>query len=240
MMDATRGALRRLAEAQDRLGLGGAARHALNRGLVRWGSLSFVHVMELRSDRMRVPDLDACFRLQFLSPEQVRGFAANAANDLPPDFVRRAERGWDLCFGAIHGDRLASYGWYALHSVEAEHSAGTPLGLPRDMAYLYKGFTHPDFRGQRLYAACMGWALEQLGERYGIERLLAFVYWNNTPSLRSCRHLGYDRLGLLVVGPDGPVRVPPEARRRGVTFGEEAEDAIRHRLLDTPAVTAKA
>jgi GNAT superfamily N-acetyltransferase len=238
MIETIREAPRRM--EQKRLGLGGAARHALNKVLVRGGSLSFVHVMELESRRVNVPDLDACFRMQFLTPEQVRHFAANTANDLPPDFVQRAERGWDLCYGAIHGDRLASYGWYALHSVEAEHSAGTALGLPRDMAYLYKGYTHPDFRGQRLYGACMGWALEALEERYGIRRLLAFVYWNNTPSLRSCMRLGYDRLGLLVVGPGGPVRVPREARKRGVTFGEDAEAAVLHRLLDPPAATAEA
>ena len=86
----------------------------------------------------------------------------------------------------------------------------------------------------------MGWALKALEERYGISRLLAFVYWNNGPSLRSCLRLGYDRRGLLVVGPGGPVRVPRDARRRGVTFGEEAEAAVRHRLLDAPALTAKA
>ena len=240
MIDSTRSALLRATEAREHLGFGGAARQAFNRFLVRWGSLRFVHVMVLEPERMRVPELDACFKLTFLSPEQVRRFAENPANQLPADFVERAERGWDLCYGAIHGDRLASYGWYALHSVEAEHCAGTALGLPRDMAYLYKGFTHPDYRGQRLYGACMGLGLRALEERHGVKRLLAFIDWNNAPSLRSCVRLGYERLGLLAVGPDGPIRIPPGARKQGVTFGEDAEAALRHRVLEASAVAAEA
>jgi GNAT superfamily N-acetyltransferase len=240
MIDRTRSVLHRAAKARERVGVGGAARQAFHSLLVQWSSLRFVNVMALDRERMNVPDLDVCFKMSFLTPEQVRRFAENPANQLPADFAERAERGWDLCYGAIHGDRLASYGWYALHSVEAEHGAGTPLGLPRDTAYLYKGFTHPDFRGQRLYAACMGWALTALGERQGVKRLLAFVYWNNTPSLSGCLQLGYDRLGTLVIGPKGPVRVPREARRLGVSFGDEAKDALRHRLLEAPAMAAEA
>jgi hypothetical protein len=86
----------------------------------------------------------------------------------------------------------------------------------------------------------MGWALKALQERFGISRLLAFVCWNNAPSLSSCVRLGYERVGLLMVGRDGPVRVPAEARKLGVTFGEEAEHALRQRLLAAPALTAEA
>ena len=240
MIDRTRTLLRRAREASEVRGFAGAARDTFNRLLVNLGSMSFVHVLMLEPERMQVPGLDACFKTSFLTPEQVRRFAENPANGLPAEFADRAERGMDLCYGAIHGDRLASYGWYALHSVEPEHGAGTALGLPRDMAYLYKGFTHPDFRGQRLYGACMAWALKALHERFGVKRLLAFVYWNNTPSLSSCVRLGYERLGLLMVGRGGPVHVPSEARRLGVTFGEEAEDALRHRLLVAPALAAEA
>lgn len=240
MIDRTDTLLRPTHDARDPMGLAEAARHAFNRLVVRWRSMSFVHMLMLEPDRMKVPVLDACFKMSFLTPEQVRRFAENPANGLPADFADRAERGLDLCYGAIHGDRLASYGWYALHSVEPEHCAGTALGLPRDMAYLYRGFTHPDFRGQRLYGACMGWALKALQERFGVNRLLAFVYWNNGPSLSSCVRLGYERLGLLMVGRDGPVRVPSEARKLGVTFGEEAKDALRHRLISAPALAAEA
>ena len=240
MIDRTRTLLRQAREASDVMGFAGAARHAFNRLLVQFGSMSFVHVLMLEPHRMHVPVLDACFKMSLLTPEQIRRFAENPTNGLPSDFADRVERGLDLCYGAIHGDRLASYGWYALHSVEPEHGAGTALGLPRDMAYLYKGFTHPDFRGQRLYGACMGWALKALEERFGVHRLLSFVYWNNTPSLSSCVRLGYERLGLLMVGREGPVHVPAEARKLGVTFGVEAEDALRNRLLGAPALAAEA
>jgi hypothetical protein len=202
--------------------------------------MSLFHVLVLEPGRVRVPGLDACFKLSFLTPEQVRRFAENPANELPADSADRVERGLDLCYGAIHGDRLASYGWYALHSVQPEHGPGTAMGLPRDVACLYGGFTHSDFRGQRLYGACMGWALNALQERFGVSRLLALVCWNDAPSLSNCIRLGYERVGLLMVGRDGPVRVPAEARKLGVTFGEEAEHALRQRLLAAPALTAEA
>jgi ribosomal protein S18 acetylase RimI-like enzyme len=183
--------------------------------------------------------MDSCFEMRFLRADEVRGFALNPANGMDPAFAARVEGGLDLCFAAIHGDRLANYAWYALHSIEAEHAAGAALGLPGDMAYLYKAFTHPDFRGQRLNGACTGRALGALSGR-GISRLLAFVYWSNKPSLASFDHVGFRRLGLMAVGSRGPARVPPRALRLGVRFGEDAAAALRGRGQIEHAVPASA
>lgn len=239
MVANTQDLLTRVHETREHLGTGGVVRKALNRVLTRGASLDIVHVLLLEPDRMRVPGADPCFEMRFLRPEEIRRFARNPANALSSAFVERAERGLDLCYAAIHGDRLANYGWYALHSVEAEHSAGAALGLPPDMAYLYKAFTHPDFRGQRLNGACIGNALGALAS-HGVERLLSFVYWSNRASLRSFDRLGFQRLGFLAVGPRGPSRVPPQARRLGVTFGSEADLALQTRIRTDPPLPATA
>jgi GNAT superfamily N-acetyltransferase len=232
-----RGALDRLSDARKRLGLLGAAGAALNRGLMKLASLDVVQVVLLEHERMFVPQSDACCTMRFLTPAEVRRFAADPINHLSPEFGERADRGLDLCFAAIHGDQLASYGWYALHSIEAEHSAGTPVGLPADMAYMYNGFTHPDYRGRGLDGACMGGALSELRDR-GVSRLIAFVYWSNSASLSSCERLGYRRLGLLAVGPNGrPVRVPPHARRQGVLFGDEAAEMLERRASKSASLS---
>lgn len=229
----------RVARTQEHHGAGGVVRKALNRLLVRGASLDIVHVLLLEPDRLRVPSADPCVEMRFLQPDEIGRFARNPSNGLAPEYADRAARGLDLCFGAIHGDRLASYGWYALHSVEAEHSAGASLGLPADMAYLYKAFTHPDFRGRRLNGACVGRAMSVLAQQ-GISRLLCLVYWSNAPSLRSFERLGCQRLGLLAVGPGGPTRVPSQARRLGVRFGQEAQVALQSRARVEPALPATA
>lgn len=239
MVANTHDLLTRVSETREHLGTGGLVRKALNRVLTRGASLDVVHVLLLEPDRMRVPSADSCFEMRFLRPDEIRRFARNPTNQLSADFAERAARGLDLCYAAIHGDRLANYGWYALHSVEAEHSAGAALGLPADMAYLYKAFTHPDFRGQRLNGACIGKALSALSE-HGVQRLLSLVYWSNSASMRSFDRLGCQRLGLLAVGPRGPSRVPPQARRLGVRFGGDARLALQNRSQLEAALPATA
>jgi RimJ/RimL family protein N-acetyltransferase len=85
----------------------------------------------------------------------------------------------------------------------------------------------------------MGGALEALGGR-GVDRLVSLVYWSNEASLRSCERLGFRRLGLLVVGPGGPIRIPPKARRLRVTFGRAADTALAARDPDASAASAQA
>jgi L-amino acid N-acyltransferase YncA len=230
MLEGSRGLIGRVAEQHEHHGFQGVAGAALNRLHVRLGSIEVVHVLLLTPEAMRPAPIDACFESRFLSPEEIARFAGAPANHLSVDFAERARRGLDLCYGVIHGDRLASYGWYALHSVEPEHGAGSALALPANAAYMYKGFTHPDYRGQRLYGAGMARAFSAL-QGQEVDRLVAFVRWSNAASLSSCERLGYRRLGLLVVGPSGPIHVPGAARRLGIRFGKEANAALDRRTV---------
>lgn len=168
---------------------------------------------------------DAEFSFRFLTPDEVRTFAADPRNDLDATFVARATAGHDLCYAATCGDRLAAYGWYALGSIEAEHGGGQAMSFPANMAYMYKGFTHPDFRGKRLHGVAMGLALKELAAR-GVDQLISTVDWTNWPSLKSCYRLGYTDLGRIVcLGPrccplTFATRVPT---RLGVKFGRRAD-----------------
>jgi ribosomal protein S18 acetylase RimI-like enzyme len=239
MMEEARRLARRAAETYERFGVGGVLRQSLDRLLVRGASLHILHVLLLQRSTLRAHPLDTTVEARFLTPKEVRRLARDPANQLSPEFADRAAGGRDFCCGAIHGDRLTSYGWYALGSVEPEHAAGAALGLPPGVAYTYKVFTHPDFRGRRLNAACMGAALEALGSR-GVDRLVSLVHWSNEASLRSCERLGFRRLGLLVVGPRGAIRIPARARRLGVTFGRAAETALAARDSNASAASAQA
>lgn len=220
--------LRRFAATHEHFGLSGVVSVALDEFMTRTASLRVVHFLGLDVGDIRPQPEQPDFERRFLTPGEIRRLSEDRESRLTEAFADRAEGGLDLCYGAIHEGRLANYGWYALGSVEAEHASGAPMGLPPNVAYMYKVFTHPDFRGRRLNATCMAEASAQLAAR-GVEHVVAIVRWSNEASLRSCEHLGFRRLGHLVVGASGLVRIPTAARTLGIAFGEEAGPALAAR-----------
>jgi len=212
-------------------------RLAFDRLLAQSLDVELVHLLLLERAGMSAPSVDACFETRFLTPSEARRFARQAGNHLAPEMAERAARGLDLCYAAIHGDRLASFGWYALHSVEAQYGAGIALALPPDMAYVYSGVTHPDYRGLRLQHACIGRAFIAL-EPHGVTRFLAAARWSDVAELRNLEKLGFRRLGLVTGGLTAPFRVPPKVRRSGVRLGEEAQPALASRLILAEALSA--
>ncbi len=167
----------------------------------------------------------AGFEFRFLTPSEIAAFVG-AENELSDEHVARAAAGRDLCFAALQNDRLAGYGWYALGSIEAVHCDNTALSFPNDVAYMYKGFTHPDFRGLRLHGFAMRLALEALAAERGVTRLVSTVGWLNFASLKSCDRLGYRRLGRMTKfgwGPCSAGRYPTAAKQRGIRFGRHAD-----------------
>lgn len=174
------------------------------------------------------------FQFRFLSPEEVERYAKDPTYLLDPSMAERIRDGRDLCYAALQGEKLAAFGWYALDSIEGEHADGVAVSYPADVAFMYFGFTHPDYRGARLHGAGMANALSELGKR-GVTKLVSFVDWRNWASLKSCYRLGYRDLGILLTV-DGPRRtfaIPPRAARRlGVRFGREA--CLRPELAHAP------
>ena len=161
---------------------------------------------------------------RFLSPDEVRRFAANPVYELMPELAQRIESRRDFCFGAMTGDRLACYVWYALGSIEPEHALGVAMSYPAHVAYTYKGFTHPDYRGRRLYPFTVAAAMSQLAP-LGVTRLVAVVEWTNWASWRSMRRMGFECLGHIVRFGWGKAALwlyPREPHRRGVQLGPHA------------------
>ena len=170
------------------------------------------------------PPSDKEFSFRFLTSEDIRSFAADPVNELDDCMADRVATGRDLCFGVLSADRLAGYGWCALHSVEGAHTGGVSISFPPRMGYMYKGFTHPDYRGRRLNGLRMALAARALAEQ-GVHQLIALVDWTNWNSLRSCRRSSCRELGMLVgLTWAGKQRwwIPEAARQLGIRFGEEA------------------
>jgi ribosomal protein S18 acetylase RimI-like enzyme len=167
------------------------------------------------------PDSEAVYR--FLTPSEIREYAADPVNELEASMADRVQVGHDLCFGVLVNRRLAGYGWCALGSIEREHTGGIDMSLPRHIGYMYKGFTHPDFRGLRFNANRIALAAAALAER-GIRQLVCLVDWTNWASLHSCRRGGGQDLGLVATFQFAGRRfwlATDAARQIGLRFGSQ-------------------
>ncbi len=131
--------------------------------------------------------------------ESMRPYADDPGNVLTHRFLDEAAANGDRCYALFDGDVLASYGWYATRPTRLREVAGTPvLHFDPAYAYMYHGFTHPSYRGQRLHAIGMAAALEALC-REGKKGLVSYVDSSNFASLKSCYRMGYHTFGHVVM-----------------------------------------
>jgi GNAT superfamily N-acetyltransferase len=141
-----------------------------------------------------LPTLELEYR--FLNCDDVRAAATDPRLELDTSIAERLKSGRDFCFAAFHGDRLANYSWFALDSIEPEHSFGAGLRLSPDAVYLYKAYTVPDFRGRQIHGAALSRAAEHFRQR-GLTQMIAIVDFANSASLRSHTKLGFCPAGRL-------------------------------------------
>jgi hypothetical protein len=140
-------------------------------------------------------DCPAGYTALFLPAGTLRRFARDPQTEMSGEFVEQALVRRDECFAILDGETLAAYGWYS--------SQPTPIGLPEmmlhfsaDCVYMYKGFTHPRYRGQRLHAIGMTMALRHYLAR-GFRGLVSYVESTNFDSLTSCYRMGYRVFGSV-------------------------------------------
>ena len=72
------------------------------------------------------------------------------------------------------------------------------LHFSPEYVYMYKGFTHPNYRGQRLHAIGMNLALQEYLDR-GYRGLVSYIESNNFSSLKSAYRVGYRDFGRVAV-----------------------------------------
>jgi CelD/BcsL family acetyltransferase involved in cellulose biosynthesis len=222
------GKLTRLGKLTDecrRFGVSSAASGLAYRVVRRIGRVRRVHVLSLDiAELPPQPALPRAFEWRWLTPSEVRDYAADEVNDLDAAVEKPGGNGDHSCCAVLIGSRLVNYCWYAVGSIEAEHSFGLGLSLPSDTLFLYKAFTHPDFRGRGFHPIGVSRAIESFAQR-GISRVIALVENDNWPSLISHAKLGFRRAGRLLVGGRGPLttrRYPSDAMAMGIRFGHQA------------------
>jgi len=148
-------------------------------------------------DRPDPAFLECPYRPLLLDAAALRRFAGDPANEMSQEFIDEATARGDQCYAICDGERLAAYGWYAF--------GATPIGLPGVLlhyspgyVYMYKGFTHHDYRGQRLHAIGMTRALQHYLSA-GYKGIVSYVESINFDSLKSCFRMGYSVFGTVYV-----------------------------------------
>ena len=174
------------------------------------------------------PELTKCpdpYRPSFLSAKQLREFALDRKNGMSERFVEEALSKGDECYGIFDGDRLASYGWYSFRPTRID-PPDLVLCFDPEYVYMYKGFTHVRYRGQRLHAIGMTLALKHYLER-GYKGLVSYVESNNFDSLKSVSRMGYEEFGsIYLMRAFGRyfTHVSPGCERFGFAVEERAGD----------------
>ena len=193
--NATRDARKASRADRNRYGAVCTLKRSAYRMVRRLFKFTIVNVFLLDIDPLRQRPLESSrFGFRFLSADEIRKLADDPANDLDAALAGRLELGHEFCFAAFDGGQLANYSWYAQHHIEPEHSLGAGLTMPDDTMYVYKGFTLPAYRGQRLNGATIQRAA-QIFAGMGIERFVGVVEYANWASVRSCERLGFRRIG---------------------------------------------
>jgi hypothetical protein len=136
------------------------------------------------------------YRCEFLDPERLLAISENREYQMGRDFLDEAIGKGDECFAIFDGHRIASYGWYSIKPTKVNEDL--ELRFDDRYVYMYKGFTHPNYRGQRLHAIGMTMALDHY-LNLGYEGIVSWVEANNVRSLRSCHRMGYRDFGEIYI-----------------------------------------
>ena len=137
------------------------------------------------------------FRGTFMSESMLTEVVEQPEYELSHRFLNQALSNGDECYGFFHGSVLAAYSWYS-HKPTQINPSDLVLHFDDEYVYMYKGFTHPNYRGQRLYGTGMTRMLAGYLTR-GYKGMLCYVESNNFTSLNSCYQIGYLDFGNLYV-----------------------------------------
>jgi len=135
------------------------------------------------------------FTAGFLPESAIRRFAADPENGMSRDFVDEAVSNGDACYGIMDGPILASYGWYSTQPTRID-LPDLFIDFDKQYVYMYKGYTHPDYRGQRLHAIGMTLALREYRWKE-FKGIVSYVESDNFVSLKSSFRMGYIPFGSI-------------------------------------------
>ncbi|MBO0724016.1 MAG: GNAT family N-acetyltransferase [Blastocatellia bacterium] len=166
------------------------------RGVNRFTPLMVLKCVAIDAVDRSFLEWTGAYRCEFLDQERLLRLSENPEYQIDRDFLDEAIGKGDACFAILDADRLASYGWYSTSPTKVNKDLELQFGERR--VYMYNGFTHPNYRGQRLHAIGMTMALNHYLNQ-GYKGLVSWVEANNVGSLRSCYRMGYRDFGEIYI-----------------------------------------
>ena len=160
----------------------------------------------------------AQFEFRALTRPELLRLCADHGYQLSASWVRSALARGDVCFGALHKDRVAAYVWLAYSA--ARYTDKVWVRTDPASRYTYKVLVRPEYRGlglaQELYRRADAAALAR-----GRTRAVMVVQADNQASLRAARRDGFSIVGYAghVACRGGALAFrSPGARRFGFEF----------------------
>lgn len=142
-------------------------------------------------------EVDPKYDHGFLDKDKLLDFSKIEEHDLPHDFLESAISKGDECYAITEEENLASYGWYSnKDTLTNVHQLS--FCFDSKYMYMYKGLTKKNYRGQKLHAVGMSWALNRYIEK-GFSGIVSYVDSTNFDSLKSCWRMGYEKAGAIYV-----------------------------------------
>lgn len=152
-------------------------------------NLRFTHSEKLKKN---LKDLSG-FEFKELSLKTLTAHANENGLDLPISFLTSLESRTDVCFGLYEkkSGRLACYSFFSTTPTEV-HSKYF-FKFPEKWIYVYKAFTHSDFRGKGLLPFLLNQAIANF-EKNGAKGYLTLIQAHNLSSLKAFSSLGFDKV----------------------------------------------
>lgn len=137
-----------------------------------------------------------------MQPDEMLQRCADPALELSPAKAAAAFARGEICAGALDGERLAGYAWFAF--APTPHVDGLWMDFDADVAYTYRTFVRPEHRGRGIAAA-----LYRLADLHCLERgrrhAVLCVEAHNRPSLLAAERSGARDLGFTAYAHVGGV-----------------------------------
>jgi hypothetical protein len=157
-------------------------------------------------------------RMTLLDEAAVLAQCGDPELELSTASVRDSFARGDLCAGALEGERLLGYAWFAFGATP--ESGGTWVDFAPGAIYTYRHFVRPSRRGQRIAAGLLCVA-DACAVQRGRASCLTLIYTHNRASIRST-----ERSGSRTVGYAACLRLfgrlicwrSPGARRQSLRF----------------------
>jgi hypothetical protein len=134
----------------------------------------------------------------FQTPRALRRFASDPANEMSPFFIADAIARGDRCYAICNGPMPVFTSWYSRRPTSTGGAGGLVLHFDPQYVYMYKAYTQPEHRGQRLYQAAVSRVFAHFAAK-GARGFLSYVEATNLASLKSLRRMGYRVFGSIYV-----------------------------------------